>query len=174
MPDGGSGSTTRPSALIALLAALVGGTSCSDWMTTPNTDVGIVVWVDVTPAAIRLTDTSEIVVRLRMLNPGDEEIRVRSGGPPYRLTPDPAQSRGLWGSIRFASESSPFNAGPGADYWGDSVYVFGPRAYGHNAKRYRLQQWATGGWTLRPGELRIRGWFNGREGRSATLTILPP
>lgn len=174
MPADGSRRTTRRSAFAALCVALVAGAGCTDWMTTPNTDVGIVVWVSVTPAAIRLTDTAQIVVRLRALNPSDREIRIRSGGPPYVFANDPTRSRGLWGSVRFATDDSPFNAGPSVDYWGDSVFVFGPHSYGHNERRYRLRDWTAGGWTVRPGQLRIRGWFNGHEGRSATLTILPP
>jgi hypothetical protein len=143
-------------------------------MVSPNTDVGIVVWVDITPNTIRLGDTTTLEVRLHTLNPGDDEIRVRSGGPPYAFTNDPARSRGLWGSVRFGDDDRPLDAGPGIDWWGDSVYVFPSRAYDRADHTYKLKDWTTGGWTLRPGVLRVRGWFNGREGRGTTLTILPP
>ena len=108
-----------------------------------------------------------------MQNPSARSIRVVSGGPPYRFTTDPAASRGLWGSVRIANASSALNAGPNVDWWVDSVYVIAAHQTQYNEYAVTLRQWRAGGWALVPGAYRVRGWFNGREGASAALRLLP-
>jgi hypothetical protein len=144
---------------------------CTDaFAPEPNTDVGLYVWAEVEPAVVSLRDP-ERLIRIRVLveNPTNEEIRVRSGGPPYVFTSDPAQSRGLWGSFRVVCEGHPVSCGPGTDWWGDSVYVFPAHVIEANEAEVKL----SAGWALVPRVYHVRAWFNGREGQSATLRVIP-
>jgi hypothetical protein len=59
------------------------------------------------------------------------------------------------------------------NWWGDSLYVFPPLRKRYDEKIFTLAEWREGGWSLVPGAYRIRGWFNGREGDSATFTVTP-
>jgi hypothetical protein len=65
------------------------------------------------------------------------------------------------------------NAGPNADYWGDSVYVFPPHHVEYAETVVSLRDWRAGGWSLAPGQLRVRSWFNGHEGSSAAFQLVP-
>jgi hypothetical protein len=141
---------------------------------TPNTDLGLRVWAEVSPARVSVRDTARVLrIRVYVTNPRGDSVRVVSGGPPYVFTPDPSRSVGLWGSVRIGSAASPLNAGPNVDWWGDSVYVLPPRATMYDEYRVRLGDWRAGGWPLAAGDYRVRGWFNAREGASAELVLIP-
>lgn len=139
----------------------------------PNTTIGLRVWAAVAPARLSIRDsTASLQIRVYVENPTGDTLRVRSGGPPYTFTPDPAQSQGLEQSFRIASTTNPLNAGPGADYWGDSVYVFPPHKVEYTEAVVSIRNWRAGGWSLSPGSLRVRSWFNGQEGSSAHLQLM--
>ena len=158
----------------ALGLAVLGLLACGESPVAPNTDVGLHVWATVSPVAVDVRDSTAVLdLRVNVENLSSRPIRVVSGGPPYVFTGDPAKSRGLWGSIRIANDASLLNAGPNVDWWGDSVYVIGAHQVQYNEYAVTLQQWRAGGWAVAPGSYRVRGWFNGHEGRSATLTLLP-
>jgi hypothetical protein len=147
---------------------------CSDSIAGPNTDVGLSVWAEVSPASSSSQDsTTPLSLRVYVANPTYHVISVVGGGPPYVFTGDPARAVGLWGSMRIASDTSPLNAGPSADWFGDSVYVFSPRRVEYNEMRITLRDWRAGGWPVIPGVYRVRSWFNAREGKSALLTLTP-
>jgi hypothetical protein len=155
-----------------VVASLAAG--CDSPVAPPNTDVGLRVWAEVRPTSVSVRDAGAVLrVRVNVRNSSLREIRVISGGPPYVFTSDPAESRGLWGSFRIACESSPLNCGPSIDWWGDSVYVFAPRTTQVDEAVITLRSWQERGWALRPGQYRVRAWFNGREGESASLVLLP-
>jgi hypothetical protein len=132
------------------------------------------VWAEVSPARLSIGDSTAVLrVRIYAQNPGPDSLRLRSGGPPYVFTADPAESRGLEQSFRIASTGDSLNAGPGTDYWGDSVYVFAPREGQYSEAVIRLRDWRVRGYPLAPGTLRVRSYFNGREGSGATFTLVP-
>ena len=157
---------------IVWLALVVAG--CGDSPFGPNTDIGLRVWVEITPASVGLADSlATVTVRLNVYNPRDEEIRVVSGGPPYVFAGDPSKSQGLWGSIRIGCNASPTNCGPNVDWWGDSVYVIPSRTTHYDETTFTLQSWRSLGWSTTPGAYQVRGWFNAREGTGAILTLKP-
>jgi hypothetical protein len=156
------------------ISALVCLAACSDNIIGPNTDVGLSVWAEVSPTSVSIRDSTAVLrIRVYVSNTSIVEIRVVSGGPPYRFTADPDRSQGLWGSYRIANDVDPLNAGPSVDWWGDSVYVFTARHTDYNERLVSLSDWKAGGWTLAPGRYRVRSWFNGREGKSATFDLTP-
>ena len=156
------------------LVALAFLSACSDSIVGPNTDVGLAVWAEVSPSTASITDTAAALrIRVYVSNSSFKEIRVRSGGPPYGFTNDPARSQGLWGSTRIANDSDPLHAGPSVDWWGDSVYVFPPRYREYNERVWTLKEWRALGWPLVPGRYRVRSWFNAREGRSSDFMLTP-
>jgi hypothetical protein len=135
---------------------------------------GLRVWAEVRPGVLSVHDSvTTLRIRVYAANPSYDALRVASGGPPYRLTPDPTQSRGLAQSVRIADATRPLHAGPETDFWGDSVHVFGPRETQYREFPVTLRSWRAGGWAAAPGEYRVRGYFNGHEGTSATLVLTP-
>ncbi|HUR00719.1 MAG TPA: hypothetical protein VM166_14810 [Gemmatimonadaceae bacterium] len=159
--------------LLATVAVLL---SCGDSIVGPNTDVGLSVWTEVSPPILSIRDTTTALhIRVLVGNKTDHEIRVVSGGPPYVFTfgSEPLPHSGLWGSLRIATDSSALNAGPGVDWWGDSVYVFRAHHVAYNEQAITLLQWKAGGWPVKPGNYVARGWFNGREGRSTKFYLVP-
>lgn len=160
--------------MFALLVAVV-VLGCTDaFAPAPNTDLGLYVWAEVEPAVISLRDsTREIRIRILVENPSGSEIRVVSGGPPYVFTHDPTMSRGLGSAFRTACEESLLNCGPNTDWFGDSVYVFQPHLTRSSSRPTSLREWRAGGWTVTARTYHIRAWFNGREGQSATLKVVP-
>ena len=139
----------------------------------PNTKSELRVWVELHPSRLSLRDSSATIrVRVIAQNPGMDTIRL-PGGPPYVFVGDPAQSHGLEHSYRIARDTNQFNAGPGVDYWGQREYVFAPGAMRRSEGVVTIRGWRTGGWPLAVGTYRVRGYFNGQEGASATLTVDP-
>ncbi len=156
----------------AILMAVV--VACADSPLDPNTDVGLRVWVQVSPGVASISDsTATIQIRLYIQNGSPDEITVISGGPPYRFTGNPANSSGLIGSIRIANDTDSLNAGPSTDWWGQPVYTFKPRSARYHEFLVSLKEWRARGRPLVAGEYRVRGWFNGREGKSAVLVLKP-
>ena len=159
----------RACLLPAVLFALVG--SCSDLPSAPNTDLGLAVWAQVSPSIVSASDSlATLQLRVYARNPSSHTIHV-PGGPPYIFSTDPANSKNIWGSLRIANGMSALNAGPNVDWWGQEVYVFRAHETQYSEIVVTVQQWRSGGWTFAPGEYRIRGWFNGQEGRPATLVV---
>jgi hypothetical protein len=160
---------------LAAIVAICGGLSCeSPVAPKPNTPIGLRVWTEVAPTSLSIGDsTATLRIRVYVENPAGDTLRVRSGGPPYIFTSDPAQSQGLEESFRIASATDFLNAGPDTDYWGDSVYVFPPHDMEYTEAVVSIRQWRAGGWPLIPGPLRVRSWFNGREGSSASFQLVP-
>src|SRR5688500_3112111 len=159
----------------ALLAsAVLYLSACADSIIGPNTDVGLSVWTEVSPMVLSIRDTTTLL-RLRVFvgNKTDHEIRIVSGGPPYVFTSNPRPHSGLWGSLRIARGPDSLNAGPSVDWWGDSVYVFLAREAVYNEHALTLGEWKARGWPIIPGAYVARGWFNGREGKSATFAFTP-
>jgi hypothetical protein len=162
--------------VLFLLTAVAILSSCADSIIGPNTDVGLSVWTQVSPPILSIRDTTTVLrIRVFVGNKTDHEIRVVSGGPPYVFTfgSEPVPHSGLWGSLRIAGDSSAMNAGPGVDWWGDSVYVFPAHRAAYNEQATTLREWKARGWAVRVGNYVARGWFNGREGRSAPFYFVP-
>jgi hypothetical protein len=150
--------------------------ACGDSIIGPNTDVGLSVWAEVSPPIISIRDTATVLhMRVVVANKSDREIRVVSGGPPYVFTfgGEPIPHSGLWGSLRIGSASNPLNAGPGIDWWGDSVYVFAAHHGEANEQAITLHEWKARGWPLTVGNYVARAWFNGREGKSKPFYFVP-
>jgi hypothetical protein len=142
----------------------------------PNTDIGLRVWAEAVPPFLSLRDSSTpLCLRVNVANPSDHAIRVRSGGPPYVSSPDPARVRGLWGSERIGTPENPWHAGPLVDWWGDrdSVYVIPAHSTTYNENVVTLQGWRAAGWPLVVGTYTVRGWFAGHEGASGRLELVP-
>jgi hypothetical protein len=160
----------------SLLSATVFLCSCADSIIGPNTDVGLSVWTKVSPSIMSIRDTTTVIhFRVYVGNKTGQEIRVVSGGPPYVFTfgSEPLQHSGLWGSLRIASASDSLNAGPGVDWWGDSVYVFAPHYSVYDEQTITLHEWKARGWPVTVGNYVARGWFNGREGKSDPFYFVP-
>jgi hypothetical protein len=159
---------------ILTVGAMLTLTSCVDRISAPNTDVGLTVWATAAPAMLSARDTSiPIHLRVYVGNPSSDEVSVPSGGPPYHFTRDPAPNSGLWGSLRIGTDAEPLNAGPNIDWWGQSVYTFAPRSITFDENVITLAEWKRRGWSTAPGRYRVRGWFNGREGKEGMLIITP-
>jgi hypothetical protein len=159
-----------------LLTAVAVLSSCGDSIIGPNTDVGLSVWTEVSPPVLSIRDTTTVLhIRVFVGNKTGHEIRVVSGGPPYGFTfgSEPIPHSGLWGSLRIASDSSSLNAGPGVDWWGDSVYVFPAHHVQFNEQALTLHEWKARGWRVKAGNFVARGWFNGREGRNTPFYFVP-
>jgi hypothetical protein len=157
---------------VLLLSALLCLSSCGDSIMGPNTDVGLSVWVEVTPLVLSVRDSTAVLhMRVYVGNASNHEVRVVSGGPPYVFTADPSRSKGLWGSLRIATNTEPLNAGPNVDWWGDSVYVFPAHHVEYDELTVTLHDWKSRGWAATPGTYTVRGWFNSREGKSAALVL---
>ena len=155
----------------ALMAAIV---ACRDYPLDPNTDAGLRVWVEVSPRIVSVSDTTAILrIRLNVMNPSEREITVITGGPPYRSGGKPTRNSGLFGSIRIARGADSLNAGPNVDWFGQPVYTLRPRSRLYDELIVPLKEWQARGWQLAVGEYRARGWFNGREGTSATFVLKP-
>ena len=162
-------------AMLGAAGAIVGAAvwACADAV-SPNTSLGLRVWAEVAPETVHVGDTSGLfVIRVVVSNPTSHLIRVKSGAPPFVFTADPAQSRGMEEQFRIACSRSTFACGPGSDYYGDSVYVFPPLDWYFAQDSVRLKSWTKGGYPLTPGTYTVRSWFNGHEGMSATLTLVP-
>jgi hypothetical protein len=150
------------------------GTFSCESPVAPNTAIGLRVWADVAPSTVSIGDgTATLRIRVYVENPSGHTLRVRSGGPPYTFTSDPAKSRGLEQSFRIASATDSLNAGPAMDYWGDSVYAFPPHATRYSEATISIRDWRAGGWSATPGSFRVRSWFNGHEGSSAPFRLVP-
>ena len=161
---------------VFLVSALLFLSSCTDNIIGPNTDVGLSVWSEASPNLISIRDTTTVLhLRVFVGNTTDHEIRVVSGGPPYVFTfgNTPVPHSGLWGSLRIARGADSLTAGPSVDWWGDSVYVFPARQTTYNEWEITLGQWKAGGWPIETGIYVLRGWFNGREGKSSPFYIVP-
>jgi hypothetical protein len=158
----------RTAALVLVLLA------CTDPISPPNTPLGLRVWAEIRPSTVRFSDSTQLL-RIRVLasNPGNRTLTLISGGPPYRMTSDPANSIGLAESFRIARKDSFENAGPGADWFGDSLWVFQPGQTYFNEQELTLAEWRKRSFPQEPGEYRVRSYFNGREGASATFRIVP-
>jgi len=159
-----------------LLSAVVCLSSCGDSIIGPNTDVGLSVWTEVSPSLISIRDTTTVLhMRVFVANKTNQEIRVVSGGPPYVFTfgNEPIPHSGLWGSLRIARGADALNAGPGIDWWGDSVYVFPAHYSEYSEQAMTLREWKVRGWPATIGNYAARGWFNGREGKSAPFYFVP-
>ncbi|MDP1858266.1 MAG: hypothetical protein Q8K82_06335 [Gemmatimonadaceae bacterium] len=161
-------------AFVSLLAVAACATPNEPAELPANTPIGLRVWATVSPRVIRLRDSAAVLhLRIEARNPADSTVRIISGAPPFRFTPDPAESSGLQQSYRIASDSSALNGGPSADYWGDSVYTFLPHQASVVDVAVPLKFWREGGWPARPGVYRVRAYFNSREGAAATFQFVP-
>jgi hypothetical protein len=138
-----------------------------------NTDLGLHVEARVSPRVLSMADTA---ARLRILvlvtNPSERDIVVVTGGPPYRITSDPTESRGLTQSFRIASADEPLNAGPSVDAWGEPVDTIRARRGEYTEDIVKLSDWRAG-WPMTAGTYRVRSYYNGREGESAVFTVTP-
>lgn len=152
-----------------LVAAIAMGCGAPSAPMRANTDAGLRVWAELQPSRISLRD-SNATIRVLVIaqNPGRDTIRL-PGGPPYVFVAgDPTRSRGLEHSYRIARDTNRFNAGPGVDYWGQPEYVFTPSAMKRSEGAVSIRVWRNGGWPLTVGSYRVRSYFNGQEGASAT------
>ena len=139
-----------------------------------NTDLGLHVEARVSPRVISIRDTTaELSISIVVTNPTDRDIIVVTGGPPYSIRGDPADSRGLTQSFRIASDDDPLNAGPSADAWGEPVDTIFAKQGEYFPHVVKLSLWRSGGWPLVPGTYRVRSYYNGREGESAQFTLIP-
>jgi hypothetical protein len=139
-----------------------------------NTDLQLRVEADISPRVVSLRDSAAVLhIRVTITNPSDHDIIVPTGGPPYRIATDPEESTGLGPSIRIASPTEPLNGGPSADWWGTPVDTILAGRGIYAPHEVSLAAWRAGGWELKPGRYRVRGYYNGREGVSAPFTVLP-
>ena len=145
-----------------------------DSMGPSNTDLGLRVEASVSPRVVSLRDTAAVLhIRVFVTNPSGHDVIVITGGPPYSITGDPTESKGLSQSLRIASATEPLNGGPSVDWWGSSVDTIRSRHRFVAAQDVTLKDWRAGGWTVEPGQYRVRGYYNGREGAAAPFTVVP-
>ncbi|MFN2569050.1 MAG: hypothetical protein ABR564_05550 [Candidatus Dormibacteria bacterium] len=145
-----------------------------DSMGPSNIDLGLRVEASVTPRVLSLRDTSAVLhIRVSVSNSSEHDVIVVTGGPPYRIAGDPTESQGLSQSFRIASQTEALNAGPSVDWWGSPVDTIRTRHRFVADQAITLQDWQAGGWTVQPGEYRVRGYYNGREGAAAPFSVVP-
>jgi hypothetical protein len=138
-----------------------------------NTDLGLHVQARVSPRAVSLADTAASVrIIVLVTNPSERDIVIITGGPPYSITTDPADSRGLTQSFRIAHADGSPNAGPSVDAWGATVDTIRARRGEYMEHVVKLGEWRQG-WTVAPGDYRVRSYYNGREGSSAAFSVTP-
>src|SRR3954462_3449605 len=136
-----------------------------------NPDVGLHVKAVVSPRLISLADTAaHPYVRVLVSNPSDQVIIVTTGGPPHSIHPDPVDSPGLLASFRIASAADPINAGPSVDSWGGPVDTIPAGESRYLEHLIIVRDWVAG-WTVVPGEFRVRSYYNGQEGESVGFTV---
>jgi hypothetical protein len=148
--------------------------ACTSGLEPSNTDLGLHVDAWVTPTEVSLHDTrAAILITVVVTNPSGDAVTFETGGPPFQVTADPAQSKGLAASSRIANGTDPLNAGPGLDSWEGPEVTFIP--HGRRTWNYEvtLRAWRDGNWELTPGVYRVRSYYNGREGESHTFTVTP-
>ena len=156
-----------------IVAVSLVGVACSE-LVAPNTDFGLSVWANASPAVIHLSDTAASVrIRVYAANFGRTPVRIRSGGPPYVAAGDPTRGRGFAEGYRLAHGNNPLTAGPTKDWGWDTVYVFGGRSQEYVETVIRLRQWSPKGELPDTGTYTVRSYFNRREGASATFRIIP-
>ena len=160
----------RTSAFVVLSAVGVG---CSE-LVAPNTDLGLSVWADVSPAVVHLSDTAAAVrIRVHAANFGRTPLRIQSGGPPHVAAADPTRGRGFAEEYRLAHGGDSLTAGPTKDWGWDTVYVFGGRSQEYVETAIPLRQWSAHGVLPDTGTYTVRSYFNQREGASAQFRIVP-
>jgi hypothetical protein len=149
------------------------GLGCSDGLEPSNIDLGLRVEAQVTPRVVSLADASaELRIRILVTNPGSHDIIVVTGGPPYLIRRDPTDGGGLTQSLRIATATEPLNAGPAVDTWGEPVDTIRAQHGEYIEQVLTVGEWKAG-WGVGPGEFRVRSWYNGREGESASFTLTP-
>jgi hypothetical protein len=145
-----------------------------DSMGPSNIDLGLRVEASVVPRVISLRDTTAVLhIRVSVSNSSEQDVIVVTGGPPYRIASDPAESQGLSQSFRIASPTEALNGGPSVDWWGSPVDTIRTRHRFVADQAITLKDWQAGGWTVQPGEYRVRGYYNGREGAAAPFKVIP-
>jgi hypothetical protein len=143
-------------------------------MEPSNTDLGLHVGAGVYPALISLGDSAAALsIRVIVSNPSDHDVIVETGGPPFLITGDPSESRGLSGSFRIASAMEALNAGPGVDWWGGAVDTFQAHHTPVLQKVLTLREWKARGWAVTPGVYRVRSYYNSHEGESQNFVVRP-
>jgi len=158
------------SAMVALSVVAAG---CSE-LVAPNTDLGLSVWADVSPAVVHLSDTSATVrIRVYAVNFSRTPVRIQSGGPPYVSAADPSRGRGFAEAYRVAHGADSLTAGPTKNWGMDTVYVFGGRAREYVETVIPLRQWRANGALPDTGTYKVRSYFNQREGSPARFRIVP-
>lgn len=144
---------------------------CSD-STGPN-DSRLRIWAVVKPTVASISDTSvALTIQIHAFNPHFVTVRLK-GGPPYVFTSDPTKSQGLEEEFVIGNDANPSNAGPNTAYFGQHEYVFPPFYGEYTEEIITWKKWRAGGWPLVPGTYRVRSFYNGREGSSATFTLNP-
>jgi hypothetical protein len=122
---------------------------------------------------VSLADNSaELRIRILVTNPSSRDVIVVTGGPPYSIRGDPSESGGLTQSLRIATATEPLNAGPAVDVWGEPVDTIRAEHGEYIEHVVKVAEWKAG-WTVVPGEFRVRSWYNGREGESVSFTLTP-
>lgn len=139
-----------------------------------NTDVGLQVWAQVTPATLSIRDTvTRLRIRVNVKNPGRDTLRIDNGGLPCSATTDPVDGRGLQHSMRIGDDTDPLDAGPRGDVCGTLLLVFPPRRTRSVDFYVTIKGWRAGGWPVVTEEYRVRSYFAGYEGYSAVFTLIP-
>lgn len=139
-----------------------------------NTDVGLQVWVTVTPLSLSISDSvTRVRVRVSAKNPGRDTLAIDNGGLPCVLTDDPIDSKGLLHSMRIADDDSEFDAGPRGDVCGTSLLIFPPRRTRQRDFYITTRSWTDSGYPLVARDYRVRSYFAGYEGYSAVLRMVP-
>lgn len=158
----------------ATLLLAAGLSVACDAMGPSNIDLGLRVEASVVPQVVSLRDSAAVLhIRVNVSNSSDHDVIVVTGGPPYTITGNPAESHGLSASFRIASWTEPLNGGPSVDWWGSPVDTIRSRHRVVASHDVTLRDWRAGGWAVQPGEYRVRGYYNGREGAPAALTVVP-
>jgi hypothetical protein len=138
-----------------------------------NTDLGLHVEARVSPRIVSLSDpAAQLRILVLVTNSTGRDIIVTTGGPPFSITSDPADSKGLTQSFRIATDDDPINAGPSVDAWGEPLDTIRAQHGEYLEHVILVSEWKAG-WTVEPGNFRVRSWYNGREGESAPFTVAP-
>jgi hypothetical protein len=159
---------------LGLVGALTACVHLIDPATAANTDIGLQVYVTVTPTELRISDTTSYIrIRVTAKNPGSDTVRVVNGGPACDKTPDPIDGTGLLWSMRIADESHVVDAGPGGDVCGMIPLTFLPKKPRSFDFFVSAKSWQASGFPIVAKEYRARSFFAGYEGYSALFRVVP-
>lgn len=138
--------------------------SCSDPTSPPNTLFGLRVWAEVTPETVHIGNLrSGFLVRVVERNPTNQPI----------IVPKLPDVRTIAEQYEIGCTTSHYVCGPSFTWFTPQDDTFPPLQTSYAEDSVYMVSWAFSALKPKPGRYRVRAWFHGQEGTSATLVVVP-